>query len=38
MPVSVYIILMHLILLHDVWLDIVKNLRQYILPYTVGKS
>ena len=28
-------ILMHLILSHDIWLDNIKNLRQYILWYTV---
>ena len=27
--------LMHLILLHDAWLDNIKNLRKYILRYTV---
>ena len=29
-------ILMHLQIQRDVWLDSVKNLRQYILRYTVG--
>ena len=29
---------MHLQMQHDVWLDNVINLRQYILQYTVGNS
>ena len=33
---SIFVVLMHLQMQRDVWLDNVINLRQYILRYTVG--
>ena len=38
MHVLLIVILMHLQMQRDVWLDNIINLRQYILRYTVGNS